>query len=167
MAFNMYTASIPVFIHGMRSLSGVLAKAHADAAARKIDFAVLIGSRLAPDMHPLSKQIQIASDMVKNGAARLSGTEAPSFPDTETTYEDFQARIEKTIAFLGGLGEGQFEGSESREIVLKFPGREMKFSGAGYLTSFVLPNMYFHLTTAFAILRHNGAPIGKADFMGA
>jgi hypothetical protein len=163
----MYHASIPVFIRGMRNLSGVLAKGHANAEARKIDFAVLIQARLAPDMHPLSKQIQIASDMVKNGAARLSGTEAPRFPDTETTYDELEARIEKTIAFLEGFTEAQFDGSDMREIVLKFPGREMTFSGADYLTGFVLPNLYFHTTTAFAILRHNGVPIGKMDFMGA
>ncbi len=167
MAFNMYHASVPVFIRGLRNLSGFLAKAHADAATRKIDFSVLINSRLAPDMHPLSRQIQIASDTVKNGASRLAGTEAPSFPDTETTYEELQTRLQKTIDFLDSFKEAQFEGSETREIVLKFPGREMRFSGAGYLTGFALPNFYFHLTTAYAILRHNGAPIGKADFMGA
>ena len=166
MAFNMYLASVPVFIRALRNLSGVLAKAHADSQARKIDFAVLINSRLAPDMHPLSRQIQIATDMVKNGAARLAAVEAPSFPDTETTYEDLQARLQKAIDFLDGLKDSQFDGCDTREIVLKFPGREMSFSGADYLTGFVLPNLYFHTTMAYAILRHNGAPIGKMDFMG-
>ncbi len=166
MAFNMYHASIPVFVRVLRALSGVLAKGHANAESRKFDFAVLANARLAPDMHPLSRQIQIASDMVKNGAARLSGTEAPSYPDTETTYEELQARIAKTVDYLESFKEAQFEDSDTREIVLKFPNREMKFSGADYLTGFVLPNLYFHTTVAFSILRHNGVPIGKMDFMG-
>jgi hypothetical protein len=167
MAFNMYHASVPVFIRGLRNLSGFLAKGHADAEARKIDFAVLIQSRMAPDMFPLARQVQIATDMVKNGAARLAGTEIPSYPDTETTHEELQARLQKTIEFLEGFKEAQFEGSESREVVLKFPHGEMSFSGADYLTGFVLPNLYFHSTAAFVILRHNGVQIGKRDFMGA
>jgi YD repeat-containing protein len=167
MAFSIYQASIPVFIHGLRNLSSFLGKAHADAQTRKIDFSVLANARLAPDMFPLSRQIQIASDMVKNGAGRLAGIELPSFPDTETTYDELQARIEKTIAFLGTIKESQLEGAESRDILLKFPGREISFSGADYLSLFVLPNFYFHLTAAYAILRHNGVQIGKMDFMGA
>jgi len=166
MAFNMYHASVPVFIRGLQNLSKFLAKAHDDSIARKIDFAVLINSRLAPDMHPLSRQIQIATDTVKNGAARLAGDEIPSYPDTETTYEELQARIVKTVAFLEEFKEPQFEGSENRQVVLKFPSGGMTFTGADYLTSFVLPNLYFHTTAAFAILRHNGMPLGKMDFMG-
>ena len=167
MAFNMYHASAPVFIRALQNLSKVLAKAHDNAATRNIAFAVLAESRLAPDMHPLMRQVQIASDMVKNGAARLAGTDIPSFPDTETTYEELQARIAKTVTFLEGFSEPQFDGSENREIVLKFPGREITLTGADYLTLFVLPNLYFHTTTAYAILRHNGVPLGKMDFMGA
>jgi hypothetical protein len=166
MAFNMYHASVPVFIRCLRNLSGFLAKAHDNALTRKIDFSVLMNARLAPDMLPLSRQIQIATDMVKNGAARLAGAEMPSFPDTETTYEELQARIAKTVEFLETFKEPQFAGSEDRSIVLKFPTREMSFSGAEYLTGFVLPNLYFHTTTTYAILRHNGAPLGKMDFMG-
>jgi hypothetical protein len=166
MAFNMYHASVPVFIRGLQNLSKFLAKAHDNAATRKIDFAVLINARLAPDMHPLARQIQIATDMVKNGAARLAAADIPSYPDTETTYEELQARIAKTVAFLESFKEPQFEGSEDRQIVLKFPHGEMTFSGADYLTGFVLPNLYFHTTTTFAILRHNGVPLGKMDFMG-
>ena len=167
MPLSMYQASIPAFTRGLHNLSGLLDKGRANAEERKIDLAVLINARLAPDMHPLSRQVQIASDMVKNGGARLAGIDAPSFPDTETTFDALQARIEKTVGFLGGITEAQLDGSESKNIVLKFPGREMQFSGADYLIVFVLPNFYFHLTTAFAILRHNGVPIGKTDFMGA
>ena len=118
-------------------------------------------------MHKLSRQVQIASDTVKNGAARLAGMEAPSFPDTESNLDELQARIAKSIAFLEGITEAQLEGSETRQITLKFPGQEMTFSGVEYLTDFVLPNLYFHLTTAYAILRHNGVKIGKRDFLGA
>ncbi len=166
MAFNMYHASVPGFIRALRNLSGVLAKAHADAETRKIDFAVLMNDRLAPDMHPLVRQVQIASDMVKNGAARLAGADIPSYPDTETTYDELQARIGKTIDYLEGFEEQQFEGSEDRQITLKFPTGEINLSGADYLTGFVLPNVYFHTTTAYAILRHNGVPLGKRDFTG-
>ena len=166
MPLSMYQASVPVFTRGLRNLSGVLAKGRSDAEARKIDLAVLVGARLAPDMHPLSRQVQITSDIVKNAGARLASIEAPSFPATEPTFDELHARIERTVGFLGGIGEGQLEGSEARQIVLKFPGREMQFTGADYLTAFVLPNFYFHLTTAYAILRHNGVPLGKMDFVG-
>jgi len=166
MTFSIYQASVPVFIHGLKSLASFLEKGRADAEARKFEPSVLLEARLAPDMHKLSRQVQIASDTAKNAAGRLAGVELPSFPDTETSFDELQARIGKTIDFLGGLPEAQFEGSEGRQIVLKFPGREMAFNGASYLTSFALPNFYFHLTTAFAILRHNGVGIGKKDFLG-
>ena len=166
MSFTMYQASIPVFVRGMHNLGRYLDKGRADAEARKYEPSILIEGRLAPDMHPLRRQVQIASDTAKNAAARLSGAEVPSFPDTETDFEALQARIAKTVTFLESIGAGQIEGSETREVVLKFPGREMKFSGADYLTSFALPNFYFHLTTAYDILRHNGVSIGKMDFMG-
>ena len=167
MSISMAQVSLPVFVRGMRNLSAVLEKGRADAEARKIDPLVFTGARLAPDMHPLSRQVQIASDTVKNAAARLAGIDAPSFPDTETSFEELQERIAKTIAFVESVTEAQMDGSETREVVLKFPGREMRFSGLDYLTHFALPNFYFHLTTAYAILRHNGVRIGKMDFMGA
>ncbi len=167
MAFTLYQASLPVFIATLRNLGALLEKGAADADARKYAPEVLIEARLAPDMHKLSRQVQIASDMVKNGAARLAGIEAPSFADTESNFAELQARIDRTIAFLETIRENQLEGAETREIVLKFPGREMRFSGAEYLTRFVLPNLYFHVTTAYNILRHNGVAIGKRDFMGA
>ena len=127
---------------------------------------ILVDARLAPDMHKLSRQVQIASDMVKNGAARLAGLEPPAMPDTETTFEELQERISKTISYLESVTEAQLEGCESRQITLKFPGQEITFSGAEYLTGFVLPNLYFHVATAYNILRHNGVQIGKRDFMG-
>ncbi len=166
MPVSMYQISIPVFVRGLRALSGYLDKGRADAEARKFAPDVLVQARLAPDMHPLSRQVQIASDMVKNGAARLAGLEPPSYPDTESNFEELQARIAKTIAFLEGITEAQLDGCETRQITLKFPGQEMTFSGADYLIGFVLPNLYFHMTTAYDILRHNGVQIGKRDFMG-
>lgn len=166
MPVSMYQFSIPVFIRGLRALGGVLEKGRADAEARKFAPQILVDARLAPDMHKLSRQVQTASDMVKNGAARLAGQEPPAFPDTENSFEELQARIAKTVAFLEGITEAQLEGSETRQITLKFPGQEMTFTGADYLTGFVLPNLYFHMTTAYNILRHNGVQIGKRDFMG-
>ncbi len=167
MTFSIYQASIPVFIRGLRNLSAFLERGRADAEARGFAPAVLIESRLAPDMHKLSRQVQIACDTVKNARARLAGLEAPSFPDTETSFEELRDRIDKTIAFLEGIGEAALQGSEQRRISLKFPGREMEFSGAEYLTLFVLPNFYFHVATAYDILRHNGVGLGKRDYMGA
>ena len=166
MALTMYQISVPVFVRGMHNLGQCLEKGRADAETRKFDPSVLIEARLAPDMHKLSRQVQIASDTAKNAAARLAGMEMPSFPDTETDFEMLQARIAKTVTFLESVGAGQLDGSETREIVLQFPSREIRFSGLEYLTSFALPNFYFHLTTAYDILRHNGVKIGKSDFMG-
>ena len=166
MPVPMHQLSIPAFLRGLRALGLYLEKGRADAQARKFAPDVLLHARLAPDMHPLLRQVQIATDMVKNGAARLAGLEPPSFPDTETNFDELQARVAKTIAFLESITEAQLDGSETRQITLRFPGQEMHFSGADYLTGFVLPNFYFHMTTAYNILRHNGTQIGKRDFMG-
>ena len=166
MSFSMYQASIPAFVRTLHALGKFLEKGRADAEARKFAPEVLVDARLAPDMHKLSRQVQIASDMVKNGAARLAGLEPPAMPDTETTFEALQERISKTVAYLEGITQAQLDGSESRQITLKFPGQEMTFNGADYLTGFVLPNLYFHVTTAYNILRHNGVQIGKRDYMG-
>jgi hypothetical protein len=166
MSLSLYQVSVPVFVRGLQNLAGLLEKGQADAVARNYSADVLIAARLAPDMYPLSRQVQIASDMVKNAAARLTGADAPAFPDTETTFDELRQRIAKTIDFVQNIPASQFDGSETRTIVLKFPSREMQFSGMEYLTGFVLPNFYFHLTTAFNILRHNGVKIGKSDFMG-
>jgi hypothetical protein len=167
MPISMYSASIPVLTRGLRNLSAILDKATASAEARKIDPAVLIGARLAPDMFPLGRQIQIASDTAKGGAARLAGAEVPSWPDTETTFPEFQTRIKKTVDYLGTFKAAQIDGAEERAITLKMPDGDLTLTGQAYLFNFVLPNFLFHVTTAYAILRHNGVEIGKRDYLGA
>lgn len=166
MTLSMYQASVPVFIHGLNNLNAILGKAESYTAAKKIEPVVLTSSRLAPDMFPLSRQVQIATDVVKGCAARLAGAEVPSYADTEATFVELKARIAKTIAFLQTLGPKQIDGTEEKAITLKVGGRELNFKGQTYLLGFVLPNFYFHLTAAYAILRHNGLDIGKTDFLG-
>ena len=166
MTLSMYAVSVPVLVRGLTNLSAILDKAVASAEARKFDPAVFISARLAPDMNPFSAQIQTASDSAKGAGARLTGTEAPSFPDTETTFPELQARIKNTIDYLQSLKPEQFEGADTRDVIMKFPNGEMKFSGQDFLFSFALPNFFFHVTTAHAILRHNGVPIGKMDYLG-
>jgi len=166
MTISMYQASVPAFIHSLSNLSAILSKAAAYAEAKKIDPAVLVNARLYPDMFPLSKQVQIASDVAKGGAARLAGAEVPSFADTEASFPELQERIAKTIAFLKTITAAQIDGSEGKAIQLKVGGHELNFKGQDYLLQFVIPNVYFHVTTTYAILRHNGLDIGKADFLG-
>ncbi|WP_031438769.1 DUF1993 domain-containing protein [Methylobacter tundripaludum] len=166
MSLTMYQASIPVFVRMLDNLSGILDKAAAHAEARKIDPAIFINARLAPDMFPLSRQVQIATDMVKGCAARLAGIEVPSYEDNETTFSELQARIAKTKAFIESVSASQVDGSEERKITLKFGSKELSFLGQAYLLDFVLPNVHFHLTTTYAILRHNGVEIGKKDYTG-
>jgi hypothetical protein len=166
MSLSMYQASVPAFLQMLGGLSGVLAKAEADAAARKIDQAVLLDYRLAPDMFPLIRQIRIAADFAKSCPARLAGVEVPSYPDDETSFAELRARIEKTIAFVHGFEPEAIDGSEEREIAITVGGRPMTFKGQEYLVNFVLPNFYFHTTVAYAILRHCGVPLGKRDYMG-
>ena len=165
MALSMYQASTPVFVRMLGNLSVILGKAAAYAETKKIDPSVFINARLAPDMLPLSFQVQIACDSAKGCAARLAGIEIPSHPDTETTFAELQARISKTIDVLQSVSAAQIDGSEERTITLKLR-QEMQFQGQAYLLGFALPNFYFHITTAYAILRHNGLDIGKADFLG-
>ncbi len=167
MSLNMYEASIPVFIRILGNLSAILDKAAAHAEAKKIDQAIFINSRLAPDMFPLSRQVQIATDMVKGCAARLAGLEVPSYEDNEITFADLQARIAKTVAFLQSVSAEQINGSEGRTVTLKVRGKEVSFLGQFYLLNFVLPNFYFHVTATYAILRHNGVDLGKMDFLGS
>ncbi|MGH8630958.1 MAG: DUF1993 domain-containing protein [Burkholderiales bacterium] len=167
MPSSMYRSSIPVFIRAFGNLSAILGKAAAHAEARKIDPSVLVNARLAPDMFPLSRQVQSASDTAKGCAARLAGIEVPRFEDTETTFAELQARIAKTVAFLQGVKAVQIDGSEDRTITLKLRGREVSFSAPDYLLTFALPNFFFHATTAYAILRHNGVEIGKTDYLGS
>ncbi|WP_271407925.1 DUF1993 domain-containing protein [Pseudomonas sp. Q1-7] len=166
MPLSMYEASIPVLTRMLGNLSNLLKKGEANAQARGIDPTVFIESRLAPDMYPLARQVQIASDMAKGCAARLAGVEVPSWADTETSFEELQARISKTLDFIKGIDAARLEGSESRTVVLKMRSGDMSFSGQDYLLSFALPNFYFHITAAYAILRHNGVDVGKMDFLG-
>jgi hypothetical protein len=167
MSLDMYQASIPVFARMLGNLSTILTKAVTHAEARKIDPSVFITSRLAPDMLPLSRQVQIATDMVKGCAARLAGLDVPSYEDNETTFAELQARIAKTVAFLQSVSPEQINGSEERIVMLKLRGKEISFLGQPYLLDFVLPNFYFHITTTYAILRHNGVEIGKLDYIGS
>jgi hypothetical protein len=163
----MFKASAPVFTRQLANLSAILHKAEAHAAARKIDPAVFINARLAPDMFPLSRQVQSASDSAKGCAARLAGVAVPSYADTETTFPELQARITRTVAFLQSLGPELIDGSEERAIVLKLRGQETRFTGQFYLLNYDLPNFFFHAVTAYDILRHNGVEIGKQDFLGS
>lgn len=166
MSLTMYQASIPSFLRMLSNLSTILDKAVAHAEAKKIDPSIFVNARLAPDMFPLSRQIQIATDMVKGCAARLAGIDVPSYEDNETTFAELQARITKTKEFLQSVSAPQIEGSEDRQITVKFGSRELSFLGQDYLFDFVIPNFHFHLTTTYTILRHNGVEIGKKDYTG-
>jgi hypothetical protein len=166
MAISMYQASIPQFTKMLTNLSNILQKGEAFAKAKNIDGTVLVGDRLAPDMFPLSKQVQIACDQVKNGMARLAGIESPKFDDQESTFEQLQERIEKTIAFAQSIQPAQVDGTEAKEIKFSIKEWHFEFVGEQYLFTWIMPNFYFHVTTAYNILRHNGVEIGKADFLG-
>jgi hypothetical protein len=166
MPLTLYQASIPVFIRGFTNLSAVLEKAKAHAEANKVDLSTYVNARLAPDMYPLSGQVQGASDAAKFGAARLAAVTPPSFADTETTFEELQARIAKTLDFLKTVDEAQINARAGGTVTLKVRGKEMNFECEPYLLNFVLPNLFFHLTTAYDILRHQGVPLGKMDYLG-
>jgi len=167
MTSSLYITSVPVFKQMLGGLSGVLAKADAHAAARKIEPAALLQARLFPDMFPLLRQVQVACDFAKSVSARLAGVDVPSFEDKEQSFADLQARIAKTLAFIGTLTPQQFEGSETREIVTQAgTPKEKRFSGQSYLLNYGLPHFFFHVTTAYAILRHNGVEVGKKDYIG-
>jgi hypothetical protein len=166
MSISMYKASIPVFVRALKNLSAILDKGAAFAEAKKIDPSVLVNSRLAPDMFPLARQIQIATDGVKGCAARLAGLEVPSYPDTEASFPELQARIKKTIDFIQTVNATQIDDTEEKPVSLKAGPRELSFKGQEYLLNFVLPNLFFHCTAAYAILRHNGVEVGKIDFLG-
>jgi hypothetical protein len=166
MALSLYDISIPVFIRGLGQLSHLLDKGLAHAQASGIDAATLVDARLAPDMLTLAGQIQRASDASKLGAARLAAITAPSFPDTEKTWDELQARIAKTIDFLSSVDRTQIDGFEERSVSMKVGGNELEFTSQRYLLQFALPNFFFHVTTAYDVLRHSGVPIGKRDYLG-
>lgn len=166
MSLSMYQASIPVFVHAMNNLIDILQKGQSYAEEKKIDPAVLLNSRLFPNMLPLTRQIHIATDGVKGCAARLAGQTPPVYEDNETTFEELIARLRKTIDYLNTFSAEQIDGTEQREITLKIGAHEMKFLGQPYLLGFVIPNFFFHVTTAYNILRHNGVDIGKQDYLG-
>ncbi|HEY3777854.1 MAG TPA: DUF1993 domain-containing protein [Rhizomicrobium sp.] len=167
MSFSVYEASIPPMIHFFENLSKVLDKAVHQAKERDMPLSELLEARLAPDMFPFPRQIQIASDVAKLGAARLAGLEPLSFPDTESTFPELQERIRKTVDYMKSVAPEKYTGAEDRTITLKFPQGEMTFPGRGFLNNFVLPNFYFHVTTAYDLLRHKGIEIGKRDYLGA
>lgn len=166
MQISMYGASAPILARALRNLAAVLRKGEAHATERKIDPAVLLGYRLAPDMFPLTRQVQIATDMAKGCVARLAGVEVPSYEDKEASFADLYARIEKTIAFIEGFQPAQIDGSEERSVTLKTRTAELVFQGQPYLLQFVLPNVHFHCTVAYAILRHCGVELAKMDYIG-
>jgi hypothetical protein len=166
MSISMYQASLPVLVRGMTNLQVILGKAEAHAAEKQIDPSVLTHARLAPDMLPLMRQVYIVSDTAKGCAARLAGVEAPKFEDVELTFEELDARLQKTIDYLKEFNAQQIDGSEERPITLKMRNGPVEFTGLSYLLGFVLPNFYFHVTTAYDILRHNGVELGKLDYLG-
>lgn len=166
MTISMYQACVPPFLQTLDGLSNVLDKAEAFCVAKKIDPAVLINARLAPNMFPLGRQVQIACDFAKGASARLAGLDAPVYEDNEKTIAELKARIVKTVAFVKSIDASKIDGAEERDITLKIAGNPITFKGQFYLVNFAIPNYYFHLTTAYAILRHNGVDLGKGDFLG-
>jgi hypothetical protein len=163
----MYSAGVPMMKTLLTALSGILDKAAAFAEAKKIEPSVLINSRLAPDMFALARQVQIATDMAKGGAARLAGVEIPTYADDETTFDALKARIAKTLAFIDSIPASAIDGTEDKVVVLKMRAGDTTFTGQRYLIGFVIPNLTFHCAAAYNILRHNGVEVGKRDFLGA
>jgi uncharacterized protein len=166
MTISMYQASAPRFVNMLRNLSALIEKADAHGAAKKIDPAALTAFRLYPDMFPFTRQVQIACDTAKGAVARLAGIEIPKHEDVEQTFAELKSRIAKTIDFIESVKPERVDGSEEKEIVLPMRSGERRFKGMQYLLGFAYPNFYFHVTTAYNILRHNGVEIGKADFIG-
>lgn len=162
---SIYDTAITPLKRTLNNLAGILQKGEAYADSKKVDHQVLLDARLFVDMYPLTRQIQIATDMSKGAGARLAGIEVPKYEDNETSFAELQARITKTIAFLDSIRPEQLEGAETREITITVRKVDLKFSGQDYLLKWVLPNVYFHVTTAYNILRHNGVELGKSDFL--
>lgn len=161
----IYDASVPIFIHFLTGLDLLLHKAEAFVQAKKVDPDALLKARLFPDMYTFTRQVQLATDFAKGAGARLAGVPVPSYPDEEKSFDELHARIRKATDFLRTLRKEQFTDAADRTVTLKVGGREMSFKGSDYLNQFVLPNFYFHLTTAYDLLRHNGVELGKMDFM--
>jgi hypothetical protein len=166
MKVSMHAVSADLITNILGNLSWLLQKGEANAASRKFDPAVLLSARLAPDMLPLTRQIQIAGDIAKNSLARLAGQEPPRFEDNETTIEQLRARLARTIDYIKSIPASAFEGSETRDIKVPAGERTLEFKGLDFLQTWVIPNVFFHVTTAYNILRHNGVDLGKADFIG-
>ncbi|MBU3624940.1 DUF1993 domain-containing protein [Polynucleobacter sp. JS-Safj-400b-B2] len=166
MTISMYQASIPQLTKMLTNLSNILKKGEEFASAKGLDSKTLVEGRLAPDMFPLSKQVQIACDQVKNGMARLAGVEPLKFEDNETTFPQLQDRIAQTIAFANSLKPEQIDGTEAKEIKFSIKEWNFEFVGEQYLLTWIIPNFYFHVTTAYDILRHNGVEVGKSDYLG-
>ena len=167
MPITMHSASVPVFVRQLDNLLVWLDKAEAHAAAKKFDPAVLLAARLAPDMLPFMKQVQIACDSAKFCVARLAGVDAPSFDDSEASFAELRERVGKTVAFMRSVSAAQVDGSEEKDVVIPRRNGSMTMKGEAYLQHYATPNFYFHVTTAYALLRHNGVELGKMDFLGA
>lgn len=167
MSLSIHEAAVSTFVRALQALSGVLEKGRLHAESEKIDPSVLLSMRLYPDMFPLSRQVQVVSDQCKGGISRLAGLEPPKFPDTETTFAQLEERLDRTVVHVKSIESQKFEGADKRPVELKFPNNTLNFkNGWDYLFVFVLPNVYFHSTTAYGILRHAGVKLGKADFIG-
>jgi len=167
MAAGLYDVSVPVFARMLRNLSTLLDKMVADLESRKVEPAVLLQSRLYPDMFPLLQQVQLACDFAKGASARLAGVPVPAFPDEEKTIDELKARIVKVLAFIDGVAKADVDAGALRDITLKMRDRTLELKGVDYLNNMAMPNFYFHVTTAYAIMRHNGVAVGKKDFVGA
>ena len=167
MTLSLYQASVPVLVRGLTQLIAILEKGEAHAAERKIDPAVLVTARLFPDMLPLARQVMIATDNAKGFPARIAGQEVPRYEDNETTFAELKARVEKTLAFVKGFEPKDIDGKEDKVITFKLGPNEVTFNGQEYLTGFLLPNFFFHVSMTYAILRHNGVVLGKRDYLGA
>jgi len=164
---TLYDFSIPVLRRALVNMAACLTKGAEYLKEKGLPESFLLEARLTEDMHPLPRQIQMASDAAKGAAARIAGAEVPSFPDTETSIAELQARIAKTIAVLDAVDPASIAGREAAEIVMKLPNHELRFTGLSYVQTFALPNFFFHATTAYAIMRHKGVPLGKLDYLGA
>ena len=167
MTISLYDVSVPVLVRGLTNLSAILDKVAAHADAKKFDSIALVQARLYPDMYPFSRQVQIACDTAKGAAGRLAGIEVPKHEDTEVTFAELKARIAKTVDYLKSVTAAQLKDAENRAIEIKFPNGSWKFTAVAYLTDFVLPNFYFHVSMVYALLRKNGIEIGKSDYLGA